>query len=231
MTTREHPRSMKVASNSTQVTWMFLHPTPSRKLHERFYTPPLHASYMHVITPHPTPSRKLHERYYTPPHPTPPHPFPPRGTPAPKGVYIYRYYNCHHHPHLNDYRGVDPIFRQTHLDVSEVLEYHIYGLKSFFVHSISRILSLSHPWECLFTNKNSHRISSTLARWAPRGTLTSWLHEVSTPLAKAWNDMLPKWANDFHIPTFGTGEPFRAQRTPKNPIVFPCDVYQYHPVG
>ena len=40
---------------------------------------------MNVITPHPTPSRKLHERYYTPPHPTP---SPPRGTPAPKGIYI-----------------------------------------------------------------------------------------------------------------------------------------------
>ena len=51
-----------------------------------FYTPPLHASYMNVITPHPTPSRKLHERFYTPPlhasymnvitpHPIPPHPF------------------------------------------------------------------------------------------------------------------------------------------------------------
>ena len=56
-------------------------------------TPPLHASYMNVITPHPTlphptPSRKLHERYYTPPHPTP---SPPRGTPAPKGIYIYIY--------------------------------------------------------------------------------------------------------------------------------------------
>ena len=58
---------MHIASNSTQVTWTFLHSTP----------------------PHPTPSRKLHERYYTPPHPTPPHPFPPRGTPAPKGIYIY----------------------------------------------------------------------------------------------------------------------------------------------
>ena len=79
------------------------HPTPSRKLHERYCTPPhptqvtwtllhptppLHASYMNVITPHPTPSRKLHERYYTPPlhasymnvitpHPTPPYPTPP----------------------------------------------------------------------------------------------------------------------------------------------------------
>ena len=48
-----------------------------------------------------------------------------------KYIYIYISCNCHHHPHLNDYRGVDPIFRQTHLDVSEVLEYHIYGLKSF----------------------------------------------------------------------------------------------------
>ena len=72
---------------------MFLHPTPSRKLHERFYTPPLHASYMNVITPHPTPpqptpSRKLHERYYTPPHPTTP--LPPSGNPRPQGrIYIY----------------------------------------------------------------------------------------------------------------------------------------------
>ena len=36
----------------------FLHPTPSRKLHERFYTPPLHASYwtfLHPTPPHPTP--------------------------------------------------------------------------------------------------------------------------------------------------------------------------------
>ena len=71
---------MHVASNSTQVTWTFLHTTPphstpSRKLHERFYTPPLHASYMNVITPHPTPS-------------------PPRGTPAPKGIYIIYIYIC-----------------------------------------------------------------------------------------------------------------------------------------
>ena len=77
----------------TQVTWTLLHPTPphphpSRKLHERYCTPPhhtltLHASYMNVIAwlmhdkyftqvtwtllhptpPHPNPSRKLHERY------------------------------------------------------------------------------------------------------------------------------------------------------------------------
>ena len=48
----------------TQVTWTFLHPTSSRKLHERYYTPP-----------HPTPS-------------------PPRGTPAPKGIYIIYIYIC-----------------------------------------------------------------------------------------------------------------------------------------
>ena len=54
----------------TQVTWTLLHPTP----------------------PHPTPSRKLHERYYTTPHPTP---SPPSGTPAPKGIYIYMYICIH----------------------------------------------------------------------------------------------------------------------------------------
>ena len=61
---------MHVASNSTQVTCTFLLPTP---LHP---TPPLHASYMNVITP----------------HPTPPHPFPPSGNPRPQGcIYIYIY--------------------------------------------------------------------------------------------------------------------------------------------
>ena len=56
---------MHVASNSTQVTCTFLLPTP---LHP---TPPLHASYMNVITPHPTP------------------PLPPLGEPPPPRVIIY----------------------------------------------------------------------------------------------------------------------------------------------
>ena len=57
---------MHVASNSTQVTWTFLHPTP----------------------PHPTPPHPFTQVTWTLLHPTPPHP-PPRGTPAPKGIYIY----------------------------------------------------------------------------------------------------------------------------------------------
>ena len=51
---------MHVASNSTQVTWTFLHPTP----------------------PHP-----FTQVTWTLLHPTPP--LPPSGTPAPKGIYIY----------------------------------------------------------------------------------------------------------------------------------------------
>ena len=71
---------MHVASNSTQVTWTFLHPNPPHPFTQVTWTilhptpshptPTLHARYMSVITPHPTP------------------PLPLSGNPRPQG-YIY----------------------------------------------------------------------------------------------------------------------------------------------